>query len=142
MFICQNNDSGFLPIKTQKKSHSIFHSRMALYLSIWSFTFIISFQDYFQIFPFSLLVISHLPIGPFLLSRDLCVSLFLMFIYYNIFRYLSIVFWKFICIILVFFLFCQNKRTFHIWKVLHKAGLQGFEPWNDGVRVRCLTVWR
>ena len=23
-----------------------------------------------------------------------------------------------------------------------KAGLPGFEPGNDGVRVRCLTVWR
>ena len=22
------------------------------------------------------------------------------------------------------------------------AGPQGFEPWNDGVRVRCLTIWR
>ena len=22
------------------------------------------------------------------------------------------------------------------------AGVQGFEPWNGGVKVRCLTTWR
>ena len=35
----------------------------------------------------------------------------------------------------------RHKKTTSS-EVVHWAGLQGFEPWNDGVRVRCLTVWR
>ena len=36
----------------------------------------------------------------------------------------------------------KEKRTPKEFPSGFLAGLQGFEPWNDGVRVRCLTVWR
>ena len=36
----------------------------------------------------------------------------------------------------------QEKKSFPFQESSQVAGLQGFEPWNDGVRVRCLTVWR
>ena len=39
-------------------------------------------------------------------------------------------------------IFQEKKSSPFSRKTLILAGLQGFEPWNDGVRVRCLTVWR
>ena len=43
---------------------------------------------------------------------------------------------------------CIKIKNMHdfvlfIHKIVHKlAGVAGFEPTNDGVRVRCLTAWR
>ena len=36
----------------------------------------------------------------------------------------------------------KRKHRCNSLKELHMAGAQGFEPWNNGVRVRCLTAWR
>ena len=35
-----------------------------------------------------------------------------------------------------------NKKHQKKFLVFLQTGLPGFEPGNDGVRVRCLTVWR
>ena len=34
-----------------------------------------------------------------------------------------------------------SKFTKFILKIKKMAGLAGFEPTNDGVKVRCLTTW-
>lgn len=33
-------------------------------------------------------------------------------------------------------------RAVSSWKVIQPAGLVGFEPTNNGAKIRCLTIWR
>ena len=69
-------------------------------------------------------------------------------IVYQFFLFNNTILYIYYIACLLTFAICKIPKEFPIHQkreLLLKfslAGPQGFEPWNDGVRVRCLTIWR